>query len=143
MIPEPLTDADVELCLDIALPEWVLERLDTRWGTERCVGFLKSLSQCRGVCTDVPEGLPYSDGKNPEWWAFRCEQETKGYRVWVMHEFRDGRPAETVREGRLPWNRIANNATGRAFKRFGSSSDRAGFALDVPPAPGEQLALTV
>lgn len=129
-----LTEEDVEAAFRMACPGWILENLDTGLGTAGAVTWIKGHGQCWGAAAGCEDG-PFSDGENPEWWARCVERIPAGVSVRVVHEYRDGRPTEVIREGRVVWNQLANMATIAALEL----RRRAGAA----PAEGEQTALPI
>ncbi len=109
MTTAPLTDDDVDRLFRVVVPDWLIERLDTKLGTDKVVPLIKQHGTY-GHSGATPDG-PYSDGRNPEWWAFRVERDTHGFDAEVIHEYRDDRPTEVLRAGRITWNRLANMST--------------------------------
>lgn len=152
--PEPLLERDIERAFDLVVPDWQIERLDTRWGTKDCERYLKASNQVVGVNTvcldDDGNELPY--GGHQESWTFKVDARSKGIEVQVIHHaeyhgpewaidnidawLEAVREGETVlRAGRISWARFANMATITACERHGP-----GREVDTQ-LPGEQLAL--
>lgn len=131
MTPAPLTEADRHAAWQLAVSHLDLDRFDTRLGTDQAVKAIRAGAQCYGSCGPSEDG-PYSDGANPEWWARRMDRTDRGVRVTVLHEHRDGRPGEVLRDGVVGWNELANRTT---FAALGLRPRE--------PRPGEQLALGV
>lgn len=146
----PLLERDIERAFQLVVADWQIERLDTRWGTEECARYLKSMNQVVGVNTHAldDDGNPLPYGGHQESWTFKVDARSKGIDVQVVHHAEhDGpewsieeldawlaavRAGETVlREGRISWNRFANMATIAACERRGPRE----------PEVGEQLAL--
>lgn len=97
------TEADLKLAFARIVPDWFLDRLDTRLGTVDVVPLVKHASTW-AVVADTP------DGEYPEW-AHRVERTSRGYSVTVTHY------QEVVREGMIGWNNLANRSTIRALER--------------------------
>jgi hypothetical protein len=106
---EPLTEADLQFAFDRIISPRLLEMLDTKMGTVDTVRWLKSRMTNYGGTGTSPDG-PYSNRGNPEYWAFRFEQEKRGFLLQFVHCVRGG-SSTVLREGLMRWNNLANRAT--------------------------------
>jgi hypothetical protein len=126
--PAPLTADDVEQLFRLVVPEWRLDRLDTRLGTQTVAQLLKAGGDgAHGGVTAVPEGLPYASRDRADWWSWHYDRVPQGFDVKVEHDHRDRDP-EVLRQGRVSWSRLANMATLKALMRR-------------DPRPGEQTVM--
>lgn len=152
-VSAPLLERDIERAFELVVPDWQIERLDTRWGTEECARYLKGANQVVGVHThaldDEGHALPY--GGTRESWTFTVDARAKGIEVAVLHHAAyDGpewsiegldewlsarRAGKTVlRSGRISWNRFANMATHAACELKYAGGE--GTPMDSAPAGG-------
>ena len=132
-----LTEADRRAGWRTLVPTWTVERLDTKLGTAQVVPILKAGSQCVGSVSGCEDG-PY-----PEYarWIERCP---RGAHVRVEHL------DETIREGYVVWNELANLTTFAALElRYGPLDpndlmpERSAGRAAREPRPGEQITLFV
>lgn len=112
------TEADLKLAFSRIVPDWFLDRLDTRLGTADVVPLLKQAGTL-AVSADVP------DGEYPEW-SHHVECTSRGYSVQVIHH------EEVVREGLLAWNNLANRSTIGALERRRQAAPAVDGQLVMP-----------
>ena len=136
-----LTEADRRAGWRTVVPEWQLERLDTKLGTVQCVAYLKQQNQCVGSVGACEDG-PY-----PEYSRWVDLDSRRGALVRVRRS-RNGHD-ELLREGYVAWNELANLSTlgaleikhGPFDKKDPLLPERSAGRPARDPQPGEQVRL--